>query len=180
MNFLQRLSSKSAASNDAYGSVSTGEENATTSPHADSLQDADNFRFGAGNPQGPAVVIRDKLKVSSFLEDTAQPKASAPTSIASGTSNLFSNWSAAGPNAVAAVTKKDTTPSSKDSEPEPTEGKLMGEISIDWNYVSPAEPRTGGVGNDDVSNAERLNQTKKVLEEEVRLQHWRGAPHMAG
>ena len=175
MNFLQRLSSKPAAS-DAYGSVSTLEENATTSPHVDSFQDADNFKFGAGSSQTPAVIIKDKLKGSPFSADSpcdippASPsKIKASDSLASSTGNLFSSWSAAGQNAVAAITRKDTTSTSKDSEPEPTEGKLMGKININWNYVTPAEPRTSEDAEDGLSDAERLKQTKKVLEEEVRI-----------
>jgi len=175
MNFLQRLSSKPAAS-DAYGSVSTLEENATTSPHVDSFQDADNFKFGAGSSQTPAVIIKDKLKGSPFSADSpcdippASPsKIKASNSLASSTGNLFSSWSAAGQNAVAAITRKDTTSTSKDSEPEPTEGKLMGKININWNYVTPAEPRTSDDAEDGLSDAERLKQTKKVLEEEVRI-----------
>lgn len=173
MNFLQRLSSKPAAS-DAYGSVSTLEENATTSPQVDSFQDADNFKFGTGSSQTPAVVIKDKLKGSPFSADSlcdvppASPsKIKAANSVASSTGNLFSSWSAAGQNAFAAITKTTTT--SKDSEPEPSEGKLMGEININWNYVTPAEPRTSEDAEDGLSNAERLKQTKKVLEEEVHI-----------
>lgn len=175
MNFLQRLSSKPAAS-DAYGSVSTLEENATTSPQVDSFQDADNFKFGTGSSQTPAVVIKDRLKGSPLSADSlcdvpaASPsKIKGSTSIASSTGNLFSSWSAAGQNAIAAITKKDTTSTSKDSEPEPTEGKLMGEININWNYVTPAEPRTSDDAENGLSDAERLKQTKKVLEEEVRI-----------
>ena len=152
------------------------EENATTSPQVDSLQDADNFKFGTGSSHAPAVVIKDKLKGSPFLADTPSdlPPASpsmikASNSIASNTGNLFSSWSAAGQNALAAITKKDTASTSKDSEPEPTDGKLMGEIKINWNYVTPAEPRTSADGEDGMSDAERLKQTKKVLEEEVCL-----------
>ena len=174
MNFLQRLSSKPAAS-DAYGSVSTLEENATTSPQVDSFQDADNFKFGTGSSQTPAVVIKDKLKGSPFSADSlcdvpvaVASKIKASNSITSSTGNLFSSWSAAGQNAIAAITKKDTTSTSKDSEPEPTEGKLMGEININWNYVTPAEPRTSNDAEGGLSDAERLTQTKKVLEEEVR------------
>ena len=173
MNFLQRLSSKPAAS-DAYGSVSTLEENVTTSPQVDSFQDADNFKFGTGSSQTPAVVIKDKLKGSPFSADSlcdvpppSPSKIKASTSVASSTGNLFSSWSAAGQNAFAAITKKDTTSTSKGSEPEPTEGKLMGEININWNYVTPAEPRTSEDAEGGLSDAERLNQTKKVLEEEV-------------
>ncbi|DBA85661.1 TPA: E3 ubiquitin-protein ligase mib1 [Trebouxia sp. C0004] len=172
MNFLQRLSSKPAAS-DAYGSVSTLEENATTSPQVDSFQDADNFKYATGSLQTPAVIIKDKLKGPPFsadsLCDVPLPSASkikAPNSIASSTGNLFSSWSAAGQNAIAAITKKDTTSTSKDSESEPTEGKLMGEININWNYVTPAEPKVSDDAEDGLSDAERLKQTKKVLEEE--------------
>lgn len=176
MNFLQRLSSKAAVPSDAYGSISTMEENATTSPQVDSLQDADNFKFGTGSSHAPAVVIKDKLKGSPFLADMPSdlPPASpsmikASNSIASNTGNLFSSWSAAGQNALAAITKKDTASTSKDSEPEPTDGKLMGEININWNYVTPTEPRTSANGEDGMSDAERLKQTKQVLEEEVCL-----------
>ncbi len=175
MNFLQRLSSKPAAS-DAYGSVSTLEENVTTSPQVDSFQDADNFKFGTGSSQTPAVVIKDKLKGSLFSADSlcdvpppSPSKIKASTSVASSTGNLFSSWSAAGQNAFAAITKKDPTSTSKDSEPAPTEGKLMGEININWNYVTPAEPRTSEDAEGGLNDAERLKQTKKVLEEEVRI-----------
>lgn len=179
MNFLQRLSSKSAAPNDAYGSISTMEYNPSSTPHVYTLEDADNFKFRTGGSSlTPAVVIKDKLKGSPFLDDAPsnQPPASpskikASNSIVSNTSNMFSSWSAAGQNAMAALTKKDTASTSKDSEPEPTEGKLMGEININWNYVSPAEPRTSGDGEDGMTDAERVKQTKKVLEEEV-FMYW--------
>ena len=151
------------------------EENATSSPQVDSLQDPDNFKFGAGSSQAPAVVIKDKLKGSPFSDapsdflPASPSKIKASNSITSTTSNLFSSWSAAGQSAVAAITKKDTTSTSKDSEPEPTEGKLMGEININWNYVTPSEARTKSDGKDGISDAERLKQTQKVLEEEVQL-----------
>lgn len=176
MNFLQRLSSKSAAPADAYGSVSTLEENDTSSPHVDSLQDADNFQFSSSSSQTPAVVIKDKLKGSPFPKDTptdnlpsSPSKIKSSNSIASSTGNLFSSWSAAGQNAFAAISKKESTSTSKDSEPEPTEGKLMGEININWNYVTPAEPRRGPMGEDGMTDEERVQQTKKVLEDEVAM-----------
>lgn len=172
MNFLQRLSSKSAAP-DTYGSVSTLEENDNSSPHVDSLQDADNFKF-ASSSNTPAVVIKDKLKGSPFLDDepaaiasSSPSKIKSTNSIVTNTGNLFSSWSAAGQNALAAITKKDSSSASKESEAEPTEGKLMGEININWNYVTPAEPRKGGDGEDDMTDEERAKQTKKVLEDEV-------------
>ena len=173
MNFLQRLTSKSAAPTDAYGSVSTLEENDTSSPHADSLQDADNFKFG--NNSSPAVIIRDKLKGSPFScdpppnTDVSTPsKIKSSTNSASNTGSVFSSWSAAGQNALASIVRKDGATTSKDSETEPTEGKLMEEININWNYVTPAEPRTSGNGQDDLTDEEKLKQTKKVLEEEVK------------
>lgn len=171
MNFLQRLSSKSAAPTDAYGSVSTLEENDTSSPHADSLQDADNFKFGNNSTPTPAVIIKDSLKGSPFSSD---PPMEAPTSSPSkikssttGIGSVFSSWSAAGQNALATVVKKDSTATSKDSETEPIEGKLMEEININWDYVTPAEPRTSGSDKDDMTDEEKLRQTRKVLEEEV-------------
>ena len=172
MNFLQRLSSKSAAP-DTYGSVSTLEENDTSSPQVDSLQDADNFKF-TDSSNKPAVIIKDKLKGSPFLSDkpTENPssfpsKIKSTDSAVTNTGNLFSSWSAAGQNALAAITKKDSSSVSKESEAEPTEGKLMGEINIDWNYVTPAEPRKGAAGDNDMTDEERAKQTKKVLEDEV-------------
>ena len=85
MNFLQRLTSKSAATDDAYGSVSTAEdEHATSSPYADSLQDSDNIKFQR-NSNAPAVVIKDKLKGSPFQDDG--PLADAPASPAVKSSN---------------------------------------------------------------------------------------------
>ena len=170
MNFLQRLTSKSAAPTDAYGSVSTLEGNDASSPHADSLQDADNFKF---DNTTPAVIIKDKLKESAFLSDIpADAPPSSPSKIksSSSTSNVFSSWSAAG-NALANIVKNDSASTSKEAEPE-AEGKLMEEININWNYVSPAEPRPSD-DKDVVSDEERLKQTKKVLEEEVGLQHSR-------
>ncbi|KAL3149769.1 hypothetical protein ABBQ38_013595 [Trebouxia sp. C0009 RCD-2024] len=164
MNFLQRLTSKSAAPTDAYGSVSTLEENDTSSPHADSLQDADNFKFDTNTTA--AVIIKDKLKDSPFLSDlSAGAPPSSPSKIksSSSTGNVFSSWSAAG-NALATIVKKDTASTSNDAEPE-AEGKLMEEININWNYVSPAEPRASN-DKDVVSGEERLKQTRKVLEEE--------------
>lgn len=171
MNFLQRLTSKSAAPTDAYGSVSTLEENDTSSPHADSLQDADNFKFDTNTTA--AVIIKDKLKDSPFLSDlSAGAPPSSPSKIksSSSTGNVFSSWSAAG-NALATIVKKDTASTSNDAEPE-AEGKLMEEININWNYVSPAEPRASN-DKDVVSGEERLKQTRKVLEEEVGLQRIR-------
>ena len=171
MNFLQRLTSKSAAP-DAYGSISL-EENDTSSPQVDSFQDADNHSIAADHAQTPAVIIKDKLKGSPFPTDSplelppSSPSQIKSSSNAAGkTSNLFSSWSAAGQTAFAAITKKDSTASSKDSESEPAEGKLMGEIRIDWNYVTPSEPKKGEAG-DDLSDDDRAQQTKKVLEEEV-------------
>ena len=174
MNFLQRLTSKSAAPTDAYGSVSTLEENDTSSPHADSLQDADNFRFSNNSSTAPAVIIKDKLKGSPF--SSALPpdtNASTPSKIKSSTNtsstgSVFSSWSAAGQNTLASVIKNDSATTSKGSETEPTEGKLMEEININWNYVTPAEPRTNGNDQDDLTDEEKLKQTKKVLEEEVK------------
>lgn len=174
MNFLQRLTSKPASPTDAYGSVSTLEENDTSSPHADSLQDADNFKFGTNSSPTPAVTIKDKLKGSPFLSDIpADAPPSSPSKIksSSSTGNAFSSWSAAG-NALATIVKKDGASASKDGETEPTEGKLMEEININWNYVSPAEPRPSS-DKDDMTDEERLKQTKKVLEEEVGFQHSR-------
>lgn len=175
MNFLQRLTSKSAAPTDAYGSVSTLEENDTSSPHADSLQDADNFKFGNSSSPTPAVIIKDKLKGSPFSCDpppdtdaTTPSKIKSSTNTASSTGGVFSSWSAAGQNALASIVKKDNAAPSKDSETEPTEGKLMEEININWNYVTPAEPRTSGNDQDDLTDEEKLKQTKQVLEEEVR------------
>lgn len=171
MNFLQRLSSKSAAPTDAYGSVSTLEENDTSSPHADSLQDADNFKFGSNSSPKPAVIIKDKLKGSPFSSDAPmEAPTSSPSKIKSSTSGIgsvFSSWSAAGQNALAAVVKKDGASTSKEAETEPTEGKLMEEMNINWDYVTPAEPRTGGIDKDDMTDEEKLKQTRKVLEEEV-------------
>lgn len=171
MNFLQRLSSKSAAPTDAYGSVSTLEENDTSSPHADSLQDADNFKFGNNSTPTPAVIIKDKLKGSPFSSDPhMEAPTSSPSKIKSSTSGIgsvFSSWSAAGQTALAAVVKKDATSTSKESETEPTEGKLMEEININWDYVTPAEPRTSSNDQDDTTDEEKLKQTRKVLEEEV-------------
>ena len=43
----------------------------------------------------------------------------------------------------------------------------MGEIKIDWNYVA-AKPETVKGDKGEVSDADRLKQTQKVLEEEVR------------
>ena len=174
MNFLQRLSSKSAGPTDAYGSVSTLEENDTSSPHADSLQDTDNFKFGNNSSPTPAVIIKDKVKGSPFLSDTpmAAPPSSASkikssTNTVSSAGSVFSSWSAAGQNVFGSIIKKDSASTSKDSEAEPTEGKLMEEININWNYVTPAEPRTSGNDKDEVTDEDRLTQTKKVLEEEV-------------
>ena len=85
MNFLQRLTSKSAATDDAYGSVSTAEdEHATSSPYVDSLQDSDNLKFQR-NSNAPAVVIKDKLKGSPFQDDA--PLTDAPASPAIKSSN---------------------------------------------------------------------------------------------
>ena len=176
MNFLQRLTSKSAAPTDAYGSVATLEENDTSSPHADSLQDADNFGFGNNSSPTPAVIVRDKLKGSPFSSDapddtdaSSPSKIKASTNTASSTGNIFSSWTAAGQNALAGITKKDNATPSKDSDTEPAAGKLMEEINIDWNYVIPAEPRTSGNDQDDLTDEEKLKQTKKVLEEEVQI-----------
>ena len=172
MNFLQRLTSKSAAPTDAYGSVSTLEENDTSSPHADSLQDADNLKFSNNSSQTPAVIIRDKLKGSPFSSDpppdtgaSTPSKIKSSTNTASSTGSVFSSWSVAGQNALTSIVKKG---SATTSETEPTEGKLMEEININWNYVSPAEPRTSGNDQDGLTDEEKLKQTKKVLEEEVK------------
>ena len=87
MNFLQRLTSKSAAPDSAYGSVSTAEdEHATTSPYVDSLQDADNLKFQHSSNR-PAVVIKDKLTGSPFLEDSSAANPSPAQAIKATKSN---------------------------------------------------------------------------------------------
>lgn len=80
--------------------------------------------------------------------------------------NFFGSWSAAGQSAVAAFTAQNNTSTSKTAESEPTEGKLMGKINIDWNYVQ-AKPEASQSNQGDMSDDEKLKQTKKVLEEEV-------------
>ena len=44
----------------------------------------------------------------------------------------------------------------------------MGEINIDWNYVE-AKPVTSKGNKGEISDADKLRQTQKVLEEEVRM-----------
>lgn len=170
MNFLKQLSFKAPPAPDAYGCVSTLEENPTSMPTAHTYQDSENFNFNQNQTQGPAVVIRDKLRGSPFLEDDqlAKPPASpskikaagstAVSSLATNTSNLF--------GAISSLTtkKEASSSSSKDTEPEASHGKLMGEINIDWDYVAPIEKRSGEEGSTD---EDKLKQTQKVLEEEV-------------
>lgn len=169
MNFLRQLSFKPPPAPDAYGCVSTLEENPTSTLGAHTYQDSVNV--GPSSTQGPAVVIRDKLRGSPFLEDgqLSQPPASpskikaagnnAVSSLAANTSNLF--------GAIASLTtkKEDPSTSGKDSEPEASHGKLMGEININWDYVAPVEKRPSEEG---CTDEDRLKQTQKVLEEEVR------------
>lgn len=94
MNFLQRLTSKSAAPEDAYGSVATAEDTtATSSPYVDSLQDADNLKFQPSSTS-PAVVIRDKLTGSPFLPDasTADNPASPAIKSSKNSSGQLHKW----------------------------------------------------------------------------------------
>lgn len=175
MNFLKQLSFKTPPAPDAYGCVSTLEENPTSTPAAHTYQDSENFNFKQNPTQGPAVVIRDKLRGSPFLEDEqqGQPPASpskikaAGSSAISSVSNLAANTGSVFGAIASLTTKKD--PSSKDSsgkdtEPEASHGKLMGEINIDWDYVAPVEKRSDEEGS---SDQDKLKQTQKVLEEEV-------------
>lgn len=170
MNFLKQLSFKAPPAPDAYGCVSTLEENPTSTPGAHTYQDSVTSNLGPASAQGPAVVIRDKLRGSPFLENdqSSQPPASpskikaagsnAVSSLAANTSNLF--------GAIASLTAKKEDPSTtgKDTEPEASHGKLMGKININWDYVAPVEKRASDEGSTD---EDRLRQTQKVLDEEV-------------
>lgn len=169
MNFLRQISFKPPPAPDAYGCVSTLEENPTSTPAAESYQESENFHFRQTSSQGPAVVIRDKLRGSPFLDDASlQPPPASPSKIKAAGSTAASNIAASTSvifGSIASMTRKKEDPStSKDTEPEQAQGKLMGEININWDYVAPVEKRASDEGTTD---DDKLKQTQKVLEEEV-------------